>query len=426
MKVGLASARITPRQPVWMAGFAARTKPSEGKYQDLFAKAAVFSDDSLELALITADVVAFDDTTVVPVRRRIQRQYGIPPERLMLCASHTHCGPVVRDPELTSYPERDEQWFSELHDTLVHLVGEARDNLQEARLGWGVGSCTLAVNRRRVTPSGTTMQPNPDGPTDPDVPVLRIADPDGGVRGLLFSLACHPTTRGEYLLGGDYPGFAQAFLEQEFKGASALFIAGCHGDQKPRSVGPDGSFKPGTVEVVKGLGRELSQAVLTRLAGPLEPVDGPLGAAAAIVDLPFQNPPTRQELEAHAAGENKWRKRWAEHLLALLDSGKGFPTSRPLEVQVFHLGDLTVASLGGEVCVGIGLRLKRELADRKLLVAAYTNSVAGYIPNKELFPEGGYEVDGSYFYGPWPAPYVEDIDDRIIATVKELVEQRRG
>ena len=32
---------ITPEKPMWMAGYAARNKPSEGKAQDLFAKALV-------------------------------------------------------------------------------------------------------------------------------------------------------------------------------------------------------------------------------------------------------------------------------------------------------------------------------------------------------------------------------------------------
>ena len=38
-KAGAASVVITPEQPMWMAGYAARDKPSEGKVHDLNAKA---------------------------------------------------------------------------------------------------------------------------------------------------------------------------------------------------------------------------------------------------------------------------------------------------------------------------------------------------------------------------------------------------
>ena len=43
-KAGAAAVAITPGQPTWMAGYASRNKPSEGKFQDLFAKALVLED----------------------------------------------------------------------------------------------------------------------------------------------------------------------------------------------------------------------------------------------------------------------------------------------------------------------------------------------------------------------------------------------
>ena len=38
-KAGVAAAKITPATPIWMAGYAARKKPSGGVATDLFAKA---------------------------------------------------------------------------------------------------------------------------------------------------------------------------------------------------------------------------------------------------------------------------------------------------------------------------------------------------------------------------------------------------
>ena len=48
-KVGVAAAVITPsQQPIWMAGYAGRTKPSDGVITDLQAKALVIEDRSEE------------------------------------------------------------------------------------------------------------------------------------------------------------------------------------------------------------------------------------------------------------------------------------------------------------------------------------------------------------------------------------------
>ena len=43
-KAGAASVVITPEGPMWMAGYAARDKPSEGKVHDLNAKALALED----------------------------------------------------------------------------------------------------------------------------------------------------------------------------------------------------------------------------------------------------------------------------------------------------------------------------------------------------------------------------------------------
>jgi hypothetical protein len=43
-KAGIAKVAITPEQPVWMAGYASRSRPSEGKVHDLYARALALQD----------------------------------------------------------------------------------------------------------------------------------------------------------------------------------------------------------------------------------------------------------------------------------------------------------------------------------------------------------------------------------------------
>ena len=45
-KAGVASIVITPQEPMWMAGYGNRTKPSEGVLQDIRAKALVLEDET--------------------------------------------------------------------------------------------------------------------------------------------------------------------------------------------------------------------------------------------------------------------------------------------------------------------------------------------------------------------------------------------
>ncbi len=43
-KAAMASGKITPEGPIWMSGYAARTRVSEGVLQDLYAKALALED----------------------------------------------------------------------------------------------------------------------------------------------------------------------------------------------------------------------------------------------------------------------------------------------------------------------------------------------------------------------------------------------
>ena len=55
---------------------------------------------------------------------------------------------------------------------------------------------------------------------------------DGRLRAVLFGYACHNTSLSDYLINGDWAGFAQLALKQP-TGATAFYMAGCGGDANP-------------------------------------------------------------------------------------------------------------------------------------------------------------------------------------------------
>ncbi|MHC4518851.1 MAG: neutral/alkaline non-lysosomal ceramidase N-terminal domain-containing protein, partial [Planctomycetota bacterium] len=244
-KAGAASIAVTPEHAMWMAGYAARTKPSEGKVHDLHAKALVLEDaDSNRLAIVTLDLIGIDRSMRDWIEKEVQRRYHIEPAGLLINASHTHCGPVLRETRYSIYgdsfygltPEQAEQshaYSEQLQAKLADLVGLALKELAPARLAYTHARAGFAMNRRLKVNNGFRNSPNPDGPVDHDVPVLRVDGPDGKLRAVLFGYACHATTLSFYQFCGDYPGFAQYYLEESHPGTTALFMAGCGGDQNP-------------------------------------------------------------------------------------------------------------------------------------------------------------------------------------------------
>src|SRR5689334_20138381 len=96
-KAGVATVAITPDGPIWMAGYAARNKPSEGTALDLFAKALALEDaGGTKLVIVTMDLIGLPRSLRDAVAKQAQEKYHLPPASLLLNASHTHCGPVVR------------------------------------------------------------------------------------------------------------------------------------------------------------------------------------------------------------------------------------------------------------------------------------------------------------------------------------------
>jgi hypothetical protein len=84
-KAGLAKVAITPQKSLWMAGFGARKKPSEGVLQELYAKALALQDQSGQRGvLLTSDFVGFPAEVAKSIAEQVQAKYGLPRDGLIL------------------------------------------------------------------------------------------------------------------------------------------------------------------------------------------------------------------------------------------------------------------------------------------------------------------------------------------------------
>jgi hypothetical protein len=113
-----------------------------------------------------------------------------------------------------------------------------------------------------------------------------------------------------------------------------------------------------------------------------------------------------------------------------IDGGRLIKAEYPrYAVQAIGLGDrLTLLALSGEVVVDYATRLGRELGGegRPLWIAAYANDVVGYIPSLRVLKEGGYEALDSFYGGTWPAPWADDVEERVVDAARQVVEKVRG
>jgi hypothetical protein len=424
-KAGVATRVITPTEPMWMSGYSSRNKPAKEKIHDLFVKALALEDPAgARLVILTSDLIGLPRELTEHVAAEVRRKTGLRREQLMLTASHTHCGPVLRDSLLNMYDMPPEEarkipaYTEKLRRWMVDTVVAAIADLKPARLAFGKGSAGFAVNRREPTAHGVINGYNPRGPVDHDVPVLRVESADGKLKAVVFGYACHNTTMQFYKWCGDYAGFAQAEIEKKYPGAVALFWIGCGGDANP--------LPRSKLELCEKYGKQLAAAVDRTLAGKMTSIRGSFAARYEVVALPLDKLPSRDKLSAEALGKNFPLRKRAEHLLKVLAGGGRIDDHyRFYPVQVWRLGEgpLWIA-LGGEVVIDYNLRLKKELgAKPPVWITGYANDVMAYIPSARVLKEGGYEADSSMIYYGLPTRWAPEIEDIIVDKVKELVKK---
>lgn len=417
-KAGTAKVVITPKEPLWMAGYAARTSPASGTLHELYVRVLALEDAGGHRAvLVSTDLLGIPRSISENVTRTLHEKFGLPREAVMLNASHTHCGPVLRGALYDAYPldeaqkRKIEAYSDELESTMARTVGEALSHLVPANVSVGVGTTDFAVNRRNnrepdvpALISSHSLR----GPVDHSVPVLTAREPNGRLLAVVFGYACHNTTLGIQEWNGDYAGFAESNLEAAHPGATALFFMGCGADQNP--------IPRRTIALAKKYGGMMTDAVQTVLAGKMESLPPKLEEHYETVTLHLGAAPTRSELEARARERTGYVSRWGTRLLKEVVAGHALPRTYPYPIEVWRLGGKQLwIALGGEVVVDFDLRFKERYGP-ETWVSAYANDVMAYIPSVRVLKEGGYEGNTSMLVYGMPAErWAPDVEE-IIAT----------
>ncbi len=380
-KAASATAKITPKEPLPMSGYAGRkNKPAEGTEQDLFAKAlAIEDEEGNRVVFVTSDLIGITATLRSDVEKLAKEKFDLAPGQLLMNASHTHCGPSYGNKKSTAY-------YKILREDIVRIIGKALDSMQPARISYSYARAGFAMNRRTPTKEGFRNHPNPEGLVDHTVPVLRVDDAEGNLKTVMFGYACHNTTMGFMKWLGDYAGYAQQYFEADHPGVTALFMMGCGGDQNP--------YPRSMLIFAQKHGRNLATAVDAALETNQRSflhqheLHGPLQTVLETVDLEFTEESKRDDF--------------------------------PYPVQIVQFGkDLSIVALGTEVVIDYSLRLKKELPEKNkgpaIWVAGYSNVYSGYIPSKRVLLEGGYEAKSR--------PWKPELEERIHGKAHEIFDR---
>ncbi len=424
-KAGAASVCITPDEPFWLAGYAVRKAPAQGKISELHVSALVLEDAGGERFVIASlEIISVNSKLAARIFEAIKAKHGLAREQLLLTATHTHYAPEYRpDKQLFFHiPDEFAAKFSAIEDKFVTATTAAIDQaiarLEPVRLFARKTSSSFAHNRRRHGIKAGS--PSTEDVIDNDVPMLECVDASGHRKAIVFGYACHCTTipPEDLRYCGDWAGFAKDQLQQSNPTATALFMPGAGADQDPE---PRAS-----IELSRKYGSDLALAVQKSIDGDTGvEIVAPMRIAWEEVRLDLESV-TREKIETMLASNDPPQLVKGKFLLDALDRDEKLITSYRAPLQVVNFGGkLLLIGLSGEPVVDWSHKFKRryEQAFPFMWVAGYCNDVFDYVPTRRVQAESGYEGGRANLWNWIPAPFTEDVEDRISAAVDVLVER---
>lgn len=387
LKAGASRIDITPEKPVKMSGYGSRKDLSTGVHDPLSARVLAFEAGDRRFVLISTDVLGFYGGTADYLRNALLEEFQLQPSELFLAAIHTHAGPSLTIDKERDHPNNVE-YTESLKGKLIEVVRQAMGRMQPVKIGWGAGACPVGANRRelRIGDDGKpsiALGRNPEGPTDKEVLVMKVARADGTPIAVAFDYATHGTSLGpgNLVISGDVPGLAEQFVEK-ILGAETVAPAfiGASGNIDPWfRVLSAFNEEPGWIPEPVLLGTFLGEEVV-RVCRAIQATTVVDQIATNLVTLDLPAKPGDG-----AAGEKK-------------------SETTPFTISVARLGDVAFVGLGGEVFTEIGLAIKAGSPCRHTFVVTHCNGAAGYLAPKEAHVQEGYEVTSSRF-----APQAADI-----------------
>ena len=417
LKVGYAQEITTPPTGVDLAGYF-NLRLNEGMYDDLYVKVIAMEIDGKRTAFVSFELCSIAGVLFKALKERVDAEFG--PglyENMLICATHTHTGPRFKnqekqDDEVTQYA------FDSTVDAAVRAIKRAFMNLLPAELeATKVYNNPYGFVRRYWMTSGDIVtnpgwrNPNIDKPEcDYDRTINVLAVKQGGrIAALICNIANHGDTIGGNLVSADWYGrFVQAVQSELKTSLPVMVMDDASGNINHFDFHQD-IKQTGYHEAVR-IGRGYARIVLDALEN-LEPVK----ADKLVINNTTVTIPHRQLSDAEVAeaqnildtvpdikkeGDfesqdlaNKVPAALRYFAQRALDCKAKSKPSHECRLTSIKIGDdLTFASLPGEPFNGIAQAIREASKSKYTFIAELAQSVSGYVPMKECFARGGYEV----------------------------------
>lgn len=420
--VGTAQIEVTPVSSVYLAGYSARKKPSQGVHDNLYAKSIYIENNKEKVALVSLDLVGLSLDIVDKIRKAVKKDVDL--NNVVITCTHTHSGPNTISFLNTKI---DDNWFSLLPNKVVDLIKLSLKRKERVKIG---------VKKANVFGIGKNRRGNKEE-VDPELGIIKIQDLKGAIKAIFINFSCHGTVldANNLLISADYPAFIYKFLSEIYPNAIILFTNGAAGDinigysADDSALGEKMSIR--TFENAEKIGKRICNKVIGAINDIPITNKELLVYKKRIIKLPFKTQllqkheleeqiKKRQDTIGKISDESKKKKLqirqiYDEVILEKMISQYNNSGFLNTEIDILKLNDAILVIVPGELFCKLGLKIKKMLFPKIAMIVGYANDYVSYIPTKEAFSRGGYEVETSLF--------TEDVGNILINEVEVLAKR---
>jgi hypothetical protein len=362
-KAGAAVRVITPDPLLPVSGGIGTPKPATIKQGDLFVRALVLESGSTRVAIVNIDNLGWPSVLGNKSRALIK---GIPPENILIGATHTHSAPDAYGfPDENGQSHADLKYLNWCVQQVADAVNEALKKLEPASLKIAVGEAKGKIAYNYYAPDLY----------DPRCGVIQAIATTGKNKGkpiaTLVNYAIHPEVIGskQGILSPDLCGPLYDRIESR-GGGVAVFMNGAQGGMVTADTRIDEKTEANHWAECGRIGRLLADEALRIIADAPVQTNPALFCTARSIKFPIDSDIMKYIL-SHSplklAGENP-NTDYAETQLNLL-----------------NIGTAQVLTIPGEALPNIGYYVKRHMKTKQPFLFGLTNDAFGYMLTKVDF-----------------------------------------
>ena len=399
-RVGRAQVAITPPVGVSLAGYF-HDRRGESVRDELFAKALVIESGTTRLALVSLDLISVSAEVADSAKDILWREAGLPPAHVLICATHTHTGPELRENAIVRVCE---QFVGLLPRRIADAVVKASESLAPATLRAGSASVEgYSFNRLFRLKDGSEVfgkggreaeVAGPAGPIDPQLQTLSAVDAKGNLIALAVNFALHPDVIGggsANFVSADWPGEIGRNIAAVYgKDVVTLHLQGTCGDINHAPHDPTNLPRGGPAKAIQ-LGRALAGAAMLAMerAEPMTSIL--LESSIETLAIPYYTRDAKLLEEIAALKKKAKPSDFEKYLIERTESWPHDGKNATVPVQAMRIGDVGLVALPAEIFVRIGLDIKRWSPFRQTFVVELANARAStYVPTTDQAERGAY------------------------------------